>query len=296
MGGLILIIRSSYMKPYIRLMRPEQWYKNFLVFLALVFSGNFFSTDLLIKSTLGFVSLSFVSSAYYILNDIKDIALDKAHPEKKRRPLASGNAAKGSALLLSSALLVSGLYLAHSLSLSFFLFAVALFTSSTLYTLYLKQVAIIDIHVVAINFLIRAVSGAVLINVKISPWLVFSMFFVALFLAAGKRMSDRIALGNSAKKLNVYSTYTEDFLRGMLYVSGATVIVAYSLYAFLAYPEGHMMASIPIVSFMCFRFMYFAVAGNVAARQAHRLFLDRQLFFAFILWALISFAVLYAQA
>ncbi|MCK5334264.1 MAG: hypothetical protein KAJ24_07125, partial [Candidatus Aenigmarchaeota archaeon] len=152
------------------------------------------------------------------------------------------------------------------------------------------------IHIVAINFLIRAVSGAVLIDAPISPWLVFSMFFVALFLAAGKRMSDRIALGSSAKKSNLYSVYTEDFLRGIVYVSGATVIVAYSLYAFLAYPEGHMMASIPIVSFMCFRFMHFAVTGNIAARQAHRLFFDKQLFFAFMLWALISFAVLYAQS
>ncbi len=284
------------MKPYIRLMRPEQWYKNFLVFLALVFSGNFFSTDLLIKTALGFASLSLVSSSYYILNDIKDTTLDRAHPEKKHRSLASGYATKGGAVLLSSALLVSGLYLAHSLSLAFFLFAAALFISSTLYTLYLKQVAIIDIHVVAINFLIRAVSGAVLINAPISPWLVFSMFFVALFLAAGKRMSDRIALGSSAKKIKLYSTYTEDFLRGLLYISGATVIVAYSLYAFLAYPEGYMMASIPFVSFMCFRFLHFAITGNLAARQAHRLFLDRQMFFAFMIWALISFAVLYAQA
>lgn len=284
------------MNQYFRLMRPEQWYKNFLVFLAVIFSGNFFNADLLIKTAFGFASLSLVSSSYYIINDVKDAATDKEHPEKRHRPLVAGRVTKNSALLLSSLLLVSGLYMAHSLSAPFFLFAAALFISSTLYTLYLKQVAIIDIHAVAINFLIRAVSGAVLIKAPISPWLIFSMFFVALFLAAGKRMSDRIALGSSAKKISVYSTYTEGFLQGMLYISGTTVIVAYSLYAFLAYPEGYMMASIPVVSFMCLRFMHLAMAGHAAARKAHRLFLDRQMFFAFIIWALISFAVLYAQA
>ena len=284
------------MNPYLKLMRPEQWYKNSLVFLALVFSVNFFNTSLLVKTMLGFASLSLVSSSYYILNDLKDIALDKAHPEKKHRPLAAGRVTKRGAAALSGILLITGLCLAHALSTPFFLFATALFALSAWYSFYLKQIAIVDIHIVAINFLIRAVSGAVLIDAPISPWLVFSMFFVALFLAAGKRMSDRVALGSSAKKSNVYSAYTEDFLRGIVYVSGATVIVAYSLYAFLAYPEGHMMASIPIVSFMCFRFMHFAVTGNIAARQAHRLFLDRQLFFAFIIWTLISFAVLYAKA
>ncbi|MCK5233253.1 MAG: UbiA family prenyltransferase [Candidatus Aenigmarchaeota archaeon] len=284
------------MNPYLKLMRPEQWYKNCLVFLALVFSVNFFNTGLFVKTMLGFASLSLVSSSYYILNDLKDIALDKAHPEKKHRPLAAGRVTKQGAVALSGTLLITGLCLAQSLSIPFFLFATALFTLSALYSLYLKHVAIVDIHIVAINFLIRAVSGAVLIEAPISPWLIFSMFFVALFLAAGKRMSDRVALGSDAKKSKVYSVYTEDFLRGILYVSGATVIVAYSLYAFLAYPEGYMMASIPVVSFMCFRFLHFAVIGNIAARQAHRLFFDKQLFFAFILWALISFAVLYAQA
>ncbi len=284
------------MNPYLKLMRPEQWYKNSLVFLALVFSVNFFNTSLLVKTLLGFASLSLVSSSYYILNDLKDIALDRAHPEKKHRPLATERVTKRDAIALSGTLLITGLYLAHSLSIPFFLFASALFALSALYSFYLKQIAIVDIHIVAINFLIRAVSGAVLIDAPISPWLVFSMFFVALFLASGKRMSDKIALGSTAKKNSLYVVYTEDFLRGILYVSGATVIVAYSLYAFLAYPEGYMMASIPVVSFMCFRFMHFAVAGNIAARQAHRLFFDKQLFFAFILWALISFAVLYAQA
>ncbi len=284
------------MNPYLKLMRPEQWYKNLLVFLALVFSVNFFNTSLLVKTMLGFASLSLVSSSYYILNDLKDIALDKAHPEKKHRPLAAGRVTKKGAVALSSALLIAGLWLAQSLSFPFFLFASALFTLSALYSLYLKQVAIVDIHVVAINFLIRAVSGAVLINVKISPWLVFSMFFVALFLAAGKRMSDRIALGSSAQKIKLYSVYTEEFLRGVLYISGATVIAAYGLYAFLAHPNGYMMASLPLVSLMCLRFLHFALTGHAAARKAHLLFLDKQMLICMVFWILISFAVLYAQA
>lgn len=281
------------MNPYLKLMRPEQWYKNALVFLALFFSNNLLNKEMLSASILGFVSLSLVSSSYYIINDLRDAGLDRMHPHKKSRPLASGTANPGFAKILSMLLLLPGLALAYKLSPAFFLFPAALFASSTLYSLYLKKIAILDIHVVALNFLLRAISGAVLISVVISPWLVLSMFLVALFLAIGKRLADRKALGASAKKFGIYSVYTEEFLRGALYILAAATIVSYGLYAFLAHENSYLVLTIPFVSFVCLRFVHFSLTGSARARSAHLLFLDRQILAALVLLALISFSVLY---
>lgn len=280
------------MNPYIKLMRPEQWYKNILVFLAVFFSKNIANINLVESAILGFVSLSLVSSSYYIINDINDAEMDRIHPAKRHRPVAAGTAGKKAAWILSMALFVSGMYVAYTLSFAFAIFPLALFLSSNAYSLYLKKIAIVDVHAVAVNFLLRAVSGTVLVGVRISPWLVFSIFLIALFLAYGKRLGDMVALGTKTNSNNA-PQYTAEFLRGSLFVLAATVIVAYGLYAFLANPGGYMMLGLPFVSFLCFRFLYFALTGNAAAREAHRMFLDSQSLAAFALWAAISFAALY---
>ena len=279
----------------LRLLRVEQWYKNLVIFLALFFTKNLFNPNLLEVTVLGFVSLCFISSSYYIINDILDAREDREHPEKKKRPIAAGSFGKGPALLLSLALMAASLCIAFSLSANFALFPIALLVSSLLYNFWLRKVAIVDVHIIAFNFLLRAVSGAVLISVYTSPWLVTTVFFMALFFAVGKRRSDLSVLKDALRHKDVYSVYNEKLLDMMIIVITAVLLFTYNLYTFAVHenPYPYMMLTIPFVSFMIFRYLYFISINHEIARKTHRVFLDGQMLAGLALWISVSFVVMY---
>lgn len=277
-------------------MRVQQWYKNLVIFLALFYTNNLFNQDLLFKTLLGFISLCFVSSSYYIINDILDRNEDRTHREKSKRPIASGSVGIGAGLLVSIILLAASVTIAYSLSPDFLLFPMALFASSMLYNIWLRNVAIVDIHVIALNFLLRAVSGAVLINVVTSPWLITTVFFMALLLAIGKRSADLSALDKKTVNSRVvYKTYSKGLLDMMTIVIAAVLLFTYCLYTFVVHekPYPYMMLTIPFVSFVIFRYLYFIASGHEIARKTHKIFLDSQMVVAILLWALTSLFVLY---
>lgn len=280
------------MNRYIRLLRVQQWYKNLVIFLAIFFTNNILDFALLTKTALGFLALCFVSSSYYILNDIKDADEDRTHPEKKKRPIASGEVKEGTAMLVGLGMLLISLALSYMLKPVFIAFTLGLFVSSTLYTFYLKNFAIIDIHVIALNFLIRAVSGAVLISVPASAWLISTVFFMALFLGVAKRRAELRLLGKDAvKHKGVYKVYNEQLLNMMVIVITTALLFTYSLYTFMVHGE-HMMLTIPFATFMIFRYLYFISIDDIAARRTEYLFKDKQMVIAFLLWVLTSYALL----
>ncbi|MDD5111685.1 MAG: UbiA prenyltransferase family protein [Candidatus Altiarchaeota archaeon] len=279
----------------LRLLRAQQWYKNTVIFLALFFTKNLFTPDLLESSILGFISLCFMSSSYYIINDILDAREDRQHPEKKTRPIAAGTVGVGAAALLSLGLMAASLFIAFSLSAEFALFPIALLASSLAYNFWLRKVAIVDVHVIAFNFLLRAVSGAVLIDVYASPWLVTTVFFMALFLAVGKRRSDLSVLKDALKHKDVYAVYNERLLDMMIVVITAVLLFTYSLYTFVVHekPYPYMMLTIPFVSFIIFRYLYFISINHEVSRKTHLVFLDAQMLAGLLLWVAVSYAVMY---
>jgi 4-hydroxybenzoate polyprenyltransferase len=284
------------MLDWIRLLRAQQYYKNLVIFLALFFTKNLFNADLFLITLLGFASLCFISSSYYIINDILDISEDKEHPEKRKRPIASGRIRPIYAALASFFLMALSVVIAYTLSWQFMLFVVALFFSSMLYNLWFKDIAIIDIHFISINFVIRAVSGAVLIGVYTSPWLIVAVFFMALFLAVGKRKSDLSVLSKEAiRHKKVYEVYNEKLLDMMLVVITGVLLFTYSMYTFLVHqvPYPYMMLTIPFASFLIFRYLYFISINHEIARKTHKLFMDRQMLSGFILWISASFIAMY---
>ncbi|VVB51102.1 Protoheme IX farnesyltransferase [uncultured archaeon] len=289
----------------LRFLRVQQWYKNFVIFLALLFTKNLFNPPLLITTAWGFFALCLVSSAYYILNDIWDLPEDRLHPEKKNRPLTSGQISMRTAWAASLLCALSGLLLAGWLSGLFFVFVALLLVSGVVYTLGIRNVAVLDIHVIAFNFLLRAVSGAILIDVAVSPWLVFSIFFVALFLAAGKRESDlrfleekshdkNVLAHLSSAKRKVYSVYTHPLLQSYVTLLAGVILFTYALYTFMEHnkPYPYMMATLPFVSFMVLRYLTFVFSGSPIARKTELVFTDKPMVTALVAWAASAYILL----
>jgi len=281
------------MNRFISLLRIQQWYKNLVVYLALFFTNNTLDPTLFIKTTLGFLSLSLISSSYYIINDIRDREEDRLHPEKKNRVIASGEVGAGTGYLVSTILFFTSLILAYNLKPLFALFPLVLFISSNLYTFHLKNIAIVDIHVIALNFLLRAVSGAVLIRVPTSPWLITTVFFMAMFLGVAKRKAELAVLGSDAPKhRSVYLIYNERLLSKLLIIIVSALLFTYSIYTFMAHEKPYMMITIPFATFLIFRYLYFVSVDHEIARKTEYVFRDRQMLLGLIMWVITSFLVM----
>ena len=181
-----------------KIIRIKQWYKNIVIFLPLVFSLSLLNLDSLYLTIAGFVALGLASSALYIRNDVLDIEFDKQHPIKKFRPLASGQISKKNAHIIFILLLSSSLIIAAILNWKLVIVLIFLFVNTTVYSQWLKNFAYVDLLSISLNFVIRVLAGMLLLQVGISPWLVFGVFLVAFFLGLMKRKSEIIILKETA--------------------------------------------------------------------------------------------------
>lgn len=213
----------------IQLLRPNQWIKNIFVVIPTIFAGTFINTDILIKVLLTLVLFSIISSAVYCFNDIHDLEIDKQHPYKSSRPLASGAVSKTKATIISIFLSVLSL----GTSIVFFEIRMTVVFMSYLflnlfYTWKLKQFAIIDIVVISLGFLLRLEAGSIAGECVLSKWIVIIAFLLTLMLALGKRREDACPKNNSS---NSHSKYTTSFIDSALTICAASVITSYFIYA-----------------------------------------------------------------
>jgi decaprenyl-phosphate phosphoribosyltransferase len=216
---------------YIQLLRPKDWAKNLFLFVPLFFSGDLFHWSLYPSLFLGFLAFSFVASSIYIINDYRDIEDDKKHPEKRKRPLASGVVSKNAAIVICLLLVVAGFTIAYFLR-DKFLFVLAIYFALNLaYSFGLKTIPILDIIIVAIGFVLRIKSGAVIAFIGLSEWLNIMVFLLALFMAIGKRRDDvllKLSSGTDMRKS--IKGYNLEFLNVVLALVCAVIIVAYFMY------------------------------------------------------------------
>jgi 4-hydroxybenzoate polyprenyltransferase len=280
-------------KDYIKLMRVRQWYKNLIVFLALIFSENLFNGEMFFLTILAFVSLSFISSAGYIINDIVDKKKDQLHPEKRYRPIAAERIKKFSAITLTILLLIMGITLGSLINLQFLLILISLFVITQIYTFFLKQVLFADILTIASLFAIRAISGGLAIEVWISPWLVLCPFFLAMFLVVGKRKSDISLMKNNASKTRkLLDHYTTELTNQMMNLSTILLIVSYSLYSFLSeHPK--LIYTLPFGIYLIFKFSYLINNGSEIARHPEKMFTDKTLWGGVLIWTLLTIGIIY---
>lgn len=278
-------------KGYLQLMRPHQWYKNVLIFLAIIFVEipqewpweklpailNINNYPPLI---VGFAVFCAVSSAGYIINDIADIKEDAAHPEKMNRPLPSGIVSKNTAQILAGILLIGGLIVAFITSGLFFLLVVIYLINSQLYNHALRKKAIIDVVDIAVGFIIRAIAGTVLISVAFTSWLVVGVFFLALILGFGKRKNELQLLGEeAASHKQVFTQYTDSILDHAITMSATWFVLFYALYTYENFREvmvyQPVMMTVPIVAGLVLRYVYLIQVGSPVGRKPHLAFKDK---------------------
>ena len=280
---------------YLKLVRIKQWYKNLVVFLPLVFTLSLLNLDSLFLTIVGFIALGLASSALYIRNDILDIESDKLHPVKKLRPLASGKISKKNAYIIFVLLLSSSLIIAAIVNWQLVIVLIFLIVNTTVYSQWLKKFAFVDLLSVSINFIIRVFFGMILLDVPISPWLIFGVFLVAFFLGLMKRKSEIIILKETAiLHRKSFSRYSIRNLNYSLIIISILVILTYSVYSITNDPtnDNRLIYTIPIVAIIIFR-QYYLSEKNISAKKFSEVINDNVTILLVILYIISTISLLY---
>jgi len=286
------------LKALIRAMRPRQWTKNGFIFFGLIFDKQLFLLEPFLRTLAGFFLFCLISSAVYLLNDIADIGADRLHPQKKLRPLASGElpvgVAQGAALILA----LTSLSLGYLLEPVFSGILALYFVINLLYSRWLKHVPIIDVLIVSSGFVLRVAAGVALITVeRFSPWLYMLTILFSLYIGLGKRRAEMDLLAQEASAhRKVLDGYTIPLLDQYITIVSGMTIVAYSLYTFSApnLPENHsMMLTIPFVVYGIFRYLQLIQTGHAAGAPDEVALKDRPLQATVLLWGLAVIAIFY---
>ena len=282
----------------LKTMRPRQWTKNAFVFFALVFDKQLFHLPALLHTLAGFALFCLISSAVYIFNDLADVEADRQHPEKKNRPLPSGELSQAAAWVAGIFLVALTLPLSWMLSPSFAGVLVVYFLLNLAYSRWLKHVPILDVMILAAGFVLRVHAGVTLITVeRFSPWLYVVTTLGALYLGFGKRRSELALLAHGAgSHRKVLEGYTLPLLDQYITIVSAATILAYSLYTFSApnLPANHtMMLTIPFIAYIIFRYLYIIQVSHNAGAPEEVLLTDRPMQVAIILFGLAVVAIFY---
>jgi 4-hydroxybenzoate polyprenyltransferase len=212
-------------------LRPDQWTKNLFVFAGLVFGERLLEPGAVARSCATFLIFCALSSAMYLLNDMRDRTRDRLHPSKASRPIAAGRVSPAAAGTLAGLLLAGGILGSFLLGTGMGLLSLAFAALLTLYTWALKAVAILDVLVIAVGFVMRAAAGAIVLGVGISQWLLVCTLLLALFLGLTKRRQEVVALGIDAiGHRPVLAHYTPALLDQMVTIVAAATLVSYAVY------------------------------------------------------------------
>lgn len=216
-------------------LRPTQWLKNLILYTAIVFNGYLFDGRLFLQVLYGFIAFCLVSSASYLINDLKDLPLDSKHPVKRHRPIASGAVRKSTAVVVALILITAGFFIAFSLSFTFMLILLFFFLFHIAYTFGLKKLAIVDIFTIAISFVLRGFAGEVLTGLHIPIWLMLTIVFLSLFIASAKRHSELLRVGTTSRP--ALFAYRERLLDFYATTFATATLLTYALFVFFEEPR-----------------------------------------------------------
>ena len=274
-------------------LRPRQWTKNLLLFAGIIFAAKLGDATRVAEAVAGFVAYCAASSAAYLLNDVRDVAADRAHPLKSRRPIASGVVSRRAALSLAGGLAILALALAGGLGPSSLAFLAGFAALQVAYTVVLKHVVLADVCAIAGLFVIRAAAGAVAVDVRISPWLLVCTALLSLFLALGKRRGELVLVASSStpgrRVLNGYSLTVVDRLLALV---AAGTIVAYALYTLTARASHTLVVTIPLVVFGVGRYVLLLHRRGLGEEPENVLVRDIPILVTVALWTLTCAVVL----
>jgi 4-hydroxybenzoate polyprenyltransferase len=287
--------------PLIESLRPKQWTKNLLLFAGLIFSQNLFILSDLWRAAAGFVLFCTLSGGLYLLNDVIDIEKDRAHPVKKNRPVASGRLSIKAALTGFVILLPGSIILSFLITSQFGWIVVSYALLTLAYSLFLKNVVIMDVLIISVGFVLRAVAGAAVIQVTISLWLLVCTIFLALFIALNKRRHELVLLGEGAKRhrknLVEYSTFLLDL---MITLVSACTLMAYALYTtseetIQKFGTKNLILTLPFVIYGIFRYLYLVHQRGKGGSPEKVLLEDRELMIDIFLWIIAIGILIYIK-
>ena len=284
---------------YLAAMRPKQWTKNAVVFAALVFDHKLFDLSRLVVVAGAFACFCLASSAVYVVNDLRDAEVDRQHPRKRSRPIASGQISPQAAWLLVGLLLIASLPLALLLRPPFAAVLVGYLVLMTAYTFVLKHLVILDVFAISAGFVLRAAAGAVVLDVPISPWLYVCTVLLSLFIGFGKRRHELLLLESSAgtHRRNL-DEYSPELLDQFITITAAATVMAYSLYTFSAtnlQNDRSMMLTIPFVLYAILRYLFLIHRRDAGGSPEQVLLTDAPLLSCITLWGIVSVIILYAS-
>lgn len=287
-------------------LRPKQWTKNLLLFAGLIFSRHALEFDRVVRASFAFVFFCCLAGVVYLINDLADLEADRLHPTKRTRPLAAGELSTRQAKLVAAALALVGLGGSFALNLRFGTLATIYLFLMLGYSWRLKHVVILDILVVAIGFVMRAVGGIWAIeypreHIPITPWFLTCVLFLALFIAICKRRHEMVLLSETATNHRpVLEDYSQPLLDQMVSVATAATVISYSLYVTLGVkPEAvrnheYMIYTLPFVLYGIFRYLYLVYKRREGGAPEALLLQDAPLLVNLALWLLAMFWVFYA--
>ncbi len=295
------MVDTSAIKSLFRLMRPNQWIKNGFVLTPIIFSSRLTNPEDLFAVFTLFVAFCLASSATYIFNDYMDLEQDKHHPQKKKRPLASG-AVSPTAALIAMGVLVCGVFAVATLggaSIQCQAFLVAYLILQVLYCVFLKDVVILDVLALSTGFLLRILGGAAVINVSVSSWIILCAFALSILLALGKRRHEVVILGEEAALHRpVLANYNVRLLDQLLQVVTTSTFIFYCLYCVKGNPgvgieSEKMMFTIPLVTYGIFRYLYLIYLKQDGGSPTALLLTDPPLLACGLLWLTACIAIIY---
>lgn len=280
-------------------MRIPHWIKNLFIFAPIIFAKHLFELPFTIKATAAFFLFCLLSSAGYLINDILDLAEDKAHPAKRLRPIPSGKlsipVALTAALIFGLAALIGGFYINAILGIILAGYALL----QLLYSLRLKDIVILDVFAIALGFILRVLAGGAAVQVEVSHWLLICTGLLSLFLGFSKRRHELILLGDKAPfHRSILIEYSPYFLDQMISVVTSATLVAYILYTMSPetvhkFGTNRLILTTPFVLYGIFRYLYLVHRKEKGGSPARLLLTDTPLMIDVFLWILTAVIIIY---
>lgn len=300
--------------------RPRQWLKNLALYAPLVFEGEFFNPEKFATTTVGFLIFTALTSGIYLINDVIDLKKDREHPFKRKRPIAAGKVSPILALFAASMLIGISYIIAGKLS---GFFSIALLTYAVLqiaYSLFLRSVILLDVMAIASGFLLRVYAGGVLIDAHVTVWFILTVACLSLFLAIGKRRSERtLLLGTQSKNLTtreILMHYPETLLDSLTIMFATATWLSYTMFTFLQPPPSAgpqvlvlfgdylprtllaskwLMATVPFVIYGVMRYLYVIHEKKEGESPERILLSDVPLLLTVVSWIFVVFVIIYGS-
>lgn len=286
---------------YLKLLRIPQWIKNIILFAGLIFGKKIGDVQALSAALAAFFLFSIVASCQYAINDYLDREEDSRHPEKKTRPLASGELDAGFALFLTGIILPLSLVASYVLSPAFAGIVGFYLVFNIFYSKYLKHMVILDVMSISIGFMLRAIAGAIVVGVAFSSWLLLCTFMLSLFWGFSKRRGELHLLEQDAgKHRKILSEYSISFLDLMMSIVATMTLMSYVMYTISPSTienlgTDKMVYTVPIVVYSIFRSLYIIYIKNMGHNPTRAILTDRAVLVSGVLWLVVVFFLMYVD-